>query len=298
MIPVDTVDDTLLERLRERARDPRRRRDAHPTRFDQSLSGLSAGELRLGAASAAGALAQLVDSIQSGSPVHAALHTRARQIEVDMSTPADAPLAPPATEAVLDDVHWQLGVRLPYFLRRVYREVANGGIGPGSGLLSAGELLSTYRHLRSSPPDEAEVDDWPDDRLPLVRVEEGYYWCLDTSTGRISRPAEATPSVSHRAMLRLQFSLCQSGKISQAPRATGRAARRARAAPARRQWRSGARVRRRSSSRCQAPCSRLSQAGGQSDHVPPFAVTVRPSRASCFGHLRALLPVRRKLRRA
>ena len=186
VIFVEIGDDTLLERLRERARDPLRRKDAQPSRFDQSVSGLSAGELRLGVASTAGALTQLVDSIQSGSPVDDAIHTRARQIQVDMSTPADAPpLAPPMTEAVLDDVQSQLGVPLPDFLRRVYLEVADGGFGPGSGLLSAGELLKTYRHLKSSPPDETEADDWPDGLLPLVQADEAYYCCLDTSTGRI-----------------------------------------------------------------------------------------------------------------
>ena len=104
---------------------------------------MSVGELRLGVASAAGALSQLVASIQSGSPVDPALHTRAREIEADMSTPADAPLAPPATEAALEDVQSQLGVPLPDLLRRVYLEVADGGVGPGSGLLSAGELVTT-----------------------------------------------------------------------------------------------------------------------------------------------------------
>ena len=146
---------------------------------------MSAGELRLGVESAAGALAQLVASIQSGSPIDPALHARAGQVGADMSKPAEAPLAPPATEAAFEDVQSQLGVPLPDFLRRFYLEVADGGVGPGAGLLSAGELLTTYGRLKSAPPGEVDVEDWPDGLLPLAAVDEAYYCCLDTSTGRM-----------------------------------------------------------------------------------------------------------------
>jgi hypothetical protein len=49
-------DDALIARLRERAADPLRRRDARPTRFDHAGGGMSAGELQLGVESAAQSL--------------------------------------------------------------------------------------------------------------------------------------------------------------------------------------------------------------------------------------------------
>jgi SMI1 / KNR4 family (SUKH-1) len=182
---MDAGDDALIERLRERAGDPLRRRDARPTRFDQEVGGMSAAELRLGVESAASALAGLVASIQSGAPIEPALHERARQVEADMSTPAEAALPAPSAAANLERVEAELGVPLPDFLRRLYRDVADGGFGPGAGLLAADQLLAAYRDLRSSPPSEAEGDEWPEELLPLVAVDDAHFCCLEAATGRV-----------------------------------------------------------------------------------------------------------------
>ena len=42
---------------------------------------------------------------------------------------------PPATHAQVDRASKQLGILIPAVLRTVYVEVANGGFGPGYGLL-------------------------------------------------------------------------------------------------------------------------------------------------------------------
>ncbi len=203
---MDAGSDALIARLRERARDPVRRRDARPTRFDQAVGGMSAGELRLGVESAANDLTRLVASIQSGSPFDPALHERAHQVEAEMSTPAETPLPAPATAAALDQVQSELGAPLPGFLRRLYLEVADGGFGPGMGLLSAGELLAAHRELRSSPPSEAEDDEWSDDLLPLVAITGSHFYCLDASTGRMLEngydEVELDDDVTYRLALR------------------------------------------------------------------------------------------------
>ena len=182
---MDAVDDALIARLRERAGDPLRRTDARPTRFDRAVGGMSAAELRLGVESAASALAGLVAAIQGGSAIPPSLHERARQVEADMSTPAEAPLPAPASAATLDRVEAGLGMPLPGILRRLYVEVADGGFGPGTGLLSAEALLTAYRELRSSPPSEAEDDEWPEHLLPLVAVDDAHFCCLEAATGRV-----------------------------------------------------------------------------------------------------------------
>jgi hypothetical protein len=183
---MDAGDDALIARMRERAGDPLRRRDARPMRFEHVVGGMSAGELRIGVESTAEALARLVASIQSGSPIDADLRERAQHVKAEMSTPAEAPPLPaPATAAALDQVQSQLGIPLPDFLRRLYLEVADGGFGPGVGLLSAGEVLAAHRDLRSSPPSEAEDDEWPEGLLPLVAVDDVHFCCLDTCSGHI-----------------------------------------------------------------------------------------------------------------
>jgi hypothetical protein len=45
------------------------------------------------------------------------------------------PPQPPASESAVAEAEAIIGHRLPPLLRRLYREVANGGFGPGSGLL-------------------------------------------------------------------------------------------------------------------------------------------------------------------
>jgi hypothetical protein len=203
---MDVGTDGLIASLRERAGDPVRRTDARPTRFDQMVGGMSVGELRLGVESAASDLTRLVASIQAGSPIDPALHERAEQVKADMSMPAQAPLPAPATAAALDQVQSQLGVPLGGFLRRLYLEVADGGFGPGGGLLSAGELLAAHRELRSSPPSEAEDDEWPGHLLPLVAMTDGQFCCLDTSSGRVLESdhdeIELEDDVTYRLALR------------------------------------------------------------------------------------------------
>jgi hypothetical protein len=184
LAPVESSDDRLIERLRVRAADPRRRTDTVPTRLGEQVAGLSFGELQLGVESAAADLQRLVSSIQSGLPIDDDLHDRAQRIEADMTTPVSRPLPEPATTSTLDDVEAQLGVPLPGFVRRLYLEVADGGFGPEAGLLPARQLLETYRELLASPPSEAEDDEWPPQLLPLVVADTGHY-CVAADSGRI-----------------------------------------------------------------------------------------------------------------
>jgi hypothetical protein len=203
---MDNASDALIIRLRERAADPMRRTDARSTRFDQAVHGMSVRELQLDVASLANDLSRLVASIAVGGPIDPAAHGRAQEVQEEMSAPVEKRLPAPATAAALDRVQSELGVALPGGLRRLYLEVADGGFGPGAGLLSAGELLAAHRELRSSPPSEAEEDAWPEHLLPLVDITEIPFWCLDTSTGRVVESdydeIELDDDVSYRLALR------------------------------------------------------------------------------------------------
>ena len=78
-----------------------------------------------------------------------------------------------------------LGLALPPFLRRVYLEVADGGFGPGVGLLGIDAAVAAYVRLR----DGGELPrgrTWPERLLPVVERDPGHY-CVDGSTadGRV-----------------------------------------------------------------------------------------------------------------
>src|SRR6185369_472182 len=103
--------DDLVERLRERVADPKRRTDAPQS---ITLSG-PGGTLTTQFSSIAGLLA--------GRP------GSTRNPNVPEALPA------PASKAALDAVEARLGAPLPALLRRLYADVANGGFGPGGGLL-------------------------------------------------------------------------------------------------------------------------------------------------------------------
>ena len=76
-----------------------------------------------------------------------------------------------------------LGLALPPLLVRLYTEVADGGFGPGAGLVDLGRLVRETRTLRSGellPRNRA----WPPALLPLVRLDPGWT-CIDAATSRI-----------------------------------------------------------------------------------------------------------------
>ncbi len=99
---------------------------------------------------------------------------------------ADAEVAP-ASDAELVSAERRLDAPLPALLRRLYREVGNGGFGPGYGMLG---LLSghTDERLRAiglweqwtgEPPAGFEAWAWPRTMLPVAHWGNAVYSCLD-----------------------------------------------------------------------------------------------------------------------
>lgn len=87
--------------------------------------------------------------------------------------PLPVPPFPPAEPRAVDDVERSLGHPLPPLLRRLYLEVANGGFGPGYGLLGLegghgvapdGNAIDRLRRFREWEPDIAPglfpICDW------------------------------------------------------------------------------------------------------------------------------------------
>ena len=191
---VAAVDD-LISRLRERAHDPRRRTDG-PTSI--SLSGAGGtltstfGSLGSivgpqagggGLSSLAGDLRRLVQATQSGSPVPADIRQRSEAFASsfgDYQPPALPAVAPPAAIAALER---RLGRQLPMDLKRLYTEIADGGFGPGGGLLPLASVEAAYEELTAEAPGP-RGEPWPPDLLPIQDLEPGYE-CLDLATGRI-----------------------------------------------------------------------------------------------------------------
>ena len=58
-------------------------------------------------------------------------------------------LNPPVPESAIVDAESKLGFRLPPLLREIYSELANGGFGPGNGLIG---LTGGYTATRSIAP--------------------------------------------------------------------------------------------------------------------------------------------------
>ncbi len=128
---------------------------------------------------------------------------------------------PPATEAQLQATEEALGFPLPSLLRALYKEVANGGVGPGEGIMGAiggfednhGTIVDAYLYkkghdrlvdlaayekqakpwrgyklsyrLVSDLHFELPVGVWPEHLLEFYHDGCGIFSCIDVSTGRI-----------------------------------------------------------------------------------------------------------------
>jgi hypothetical protein len=91
--------------------------------------------------------------------------------------------APPASEADLTRAEQRLGFAIPADLAQLYRDVGNGGFGPGGGLRPLGALVDAFDERRTWAEDDGE-NHWPKRLLPMVPLDPGDL-CLDAETGTV-----------------------------------------------------------------------------------------------------------------
>jgi len=176
--------DDLIDQLRRRAADPNRRVDVRQNVFSAQVTSLDFGSLLGMLGGAAADLKRVVADNQAGR-VDPDLVAKAERIGAAMSTPVETTLPSPADPAALERVETDLGFSLPPLLRRIYLKVADGGFGPGGGLLSIAEAAAAYGRLRGG--DELPRGrTWPEKLVPLIDRSGGFD-CVDASTsdGRI-----------------------------------------------------------------------------------------------------------------
>jgi hypothetical protein len=100
---------------------------------------------------------------------------------IDMDTLAPPALYAPVDDAAVAEAEAALGFAIPTFLSRIYREVGNGGFGPGAGLLGLSNghvnadgltLVETYQSFLAG--------DWPAGLLPLWDWGDAMWSCVDS----------------------------------------------------------------------------------------------------------------------
>jgi hypothetical protein len=174
--------DELIARLRERAADPARRTTSRPSELTAEVRTLDLGGLLSMGRSLGGQLRAVVDANRAGRVDEAGV-AAARDLERRMETPAPSILPAPADDEWITTIEGRLDVALPSALRRVYAEVADGGFGPGEGILPLAEIVTQYEEL-TSPGMLPRGRTWPEGLLPLVAMDPGWD-CVDASTGRV-----------------------------------------------------------------------------------------------------------------
>ena len=101
---------------------------------------------------------------------------------------------PPVTQEECAEAAARLGVQLPESVRRVYMEIANGGFGPGYGLVglitgarldTGGSAISLYEVFRENDPEDP-LWSWPAGLLPVCHWGCAIYSCVDCT--QVSAP--------------------------------------------------------------------------------------------------------------
>jgi hypothetical protein len=174
--------DALILRLRERAADPGRRTYVRETQFSRQVTSMDLGGMLSLGRTLGGLLQQSVKAQREGviDPEAVAM---ADDIQRRMETPVDDGLPAPADDATVEAVEAVLRLTLPVAMRRVWTEVADGGFGPGFGLLPLAQVVKEYGTLRS-PGMMPRGREWPDGLLPVVSQDPGWD-CIEASTGRV-----------------------------------------------------------------------------------------------------------------
>jgi hypothetical protein len=153
------LDEALIARLRRRASDPEARTDAPPSLRGQTVR--------------VGRLA--VSGVDLGALLRGDADPR----------PAAGPSTSLAVadDAVVADAEKRLGFALPLPLKQLYLQVANGGFGPGGGIMPLQESVRTYLLLVETPPGR-RGQLWPASLLPVTDNQPGHD-CIDVQSGKI-----------------------------------------------------------------------------------------------------------------
>ena len=118
------------------------------------------------------------------------LAARARRLETDMGWDGferRPQLQPPVTTPALKEAEARLGFALPAVMRQLYTSVANGGFGPGYGLIGLiggarsdldRDAVEEYLAFRQPDPDDAGYE-WPERLLPIAHWGCAIYSCVD-----------------------------------------------------------------------------------------------------------------------
>jgi hypothetical protein len=188
-----SLDPDLLERIRARAMDPDRRTYLAGPEARSTPVGLSDLEDELdrhaGAIpdQAVAGLGRLLSGLRSLCPaaglpgLNVSVGPGAGMVM--MRRGAGGRLGAPASEVAFDRAGRELGIPLPEPLRQLLR-IADGGFGPGSGLLRLAEMLSLYAKLTATPQGPGgEV--WPARLLPIWHADDEI-GCLDLESGAIT----------------------------------------------------------------------------------------------------------------
>jgi hypothetical protein len=192
------ADDHLLARLRARADDPHGRIDEPGDAFTDMLGALPIGQLFEMVREGGAALHDLVAANTGQTPAAPRVPAPSGGFMVGgfdvtgmvrmMQTPAPTRRRPPAPPALVDAAEAALGLRLPTLLVRVYTEVADGGVGPGGGLLPLlernGRRTQSLVEAYESVCDASEHGygaPWPRHLLPIASWDDGVLAVVDTT---------------------------------------------------------------------------------------------------------------------
>jgi hypothetical protein len=185
----------LVERIRARALDPKRRTylastedPAAPFSLDSLAAGLdaNAGDIPPQAMSGLGGV---LSGLRKLAPLAGGLRgfgmvTGPAGGTMVLGSGAGGRLGTPATDDAVRTAEATLGIRLPEPLEQLYR-IADGGFGPGdSGLLSLPDVVRRYRQLTSKPQGPGG-EPWPARLLPIWESGDEI-GCLDLESGAIT----------------------------------------------------------------------------------------------------------------
>jgi predicted secreted protein len=183
-----TSRDKLIERLRERVQDPLRRTDLDMSEAQYFLRTSSVETVRAARQERAERMNSIIEAYNRGELTSDRLRQETLAATAIMEADGE-PLDPAsASPWKLEEAQVRLGFELPEALKAIYLEVADGGFGPGCGLLPIDLIVEDYRRLKS-----AGSPRWPEAVLPITDAE-GEPYCIRVPSGEIVRYDVVWPS--------------------------------------------------------------------------------------------------------